>query len=351
VAKKKEDRLALFIELIVRLLFAALVVYFFDGDLRMGERVAIAVGAIALGVLAGHKRKIQILASITEETYDRLETFIQSQEEEDDESELPRELPDYKCEITIMPDWTKILEHVLMEVNTDIDVEEFMTHFGQEKDYRDCNVLMGKGFHFVQFVSTSGMRVIWSYFHQMFVSEIYVDGHITKMTKSLLLPPYELTEKQKAIQQKYQNCKSIADTFRITPDCIGFLNRIMPYHPPLMGHGIPDASSLATIPFSDILHFFLGVYRHSYSLDPMMAVKCFPAKLQQELDKNGVKYDASYFEDYGTSVEFCADEYPIDGAWTWLKENGVKFYNQLLREHTFTTEFYSVSFSLDFFDV
>ena len=118
------------VRIVSGLLFLVLIVYLIIGNLRVGERVAIIVGAVALVGMTLQKTRFTLLSSLLNDVVARLDA---SDEADVDEEELPRDLPAYKLELIIVPDWSRILEYVLTEANTDIDIDEFMERFGNEK--------------------------------------------------------------------------------------------------------------------------------------------------------------------------------------------------------------------------
>ncbi len=237
-------------------------------------------------------------------------------------------LPSYRLRVWIYPDWYEILKHLFPKLRDTDEINKFV-----EEQLKKCseskNSLVHKNFGFVEFYDgISGVTQIWSEMHKTFVDEMEIRGYIFDYDKWV-----DEYNKQKEEKQEYK----ITDHFVIRPEFIGF-------HTILPDGEVLDNCKLATIPYSDIISFFVEARKRDIIGGEMKAVKTFPPKLAKKLKKSGVKYDIENYnyEDYGTGVEFKKDKV--------IKfDDGAEFYNQKMKYHSFKTKYYSISIEIEIF--
>ena len=185
--------------------------------------------------------------------------------------------------------------------------------------------LWGKAFRFVIFVDAiSGIRQIWSDYHKTFVDEEKVKGYIFLTS---------VGEEGKLESENGSN------RIILTPNSAGF-HTVLPEWVPSI--------EISKIPYSEIIRLFRDIKRFS-GYDPCYAIKEFPEELKKEFEKNNVKYELFDFENHGVPAEFNKGEFD-DNENENLKKIGVKFYDQEMKRHWFSTPYYSVGIALEFFD-
>ena len=296
------------IKTFLNIAFVALIVWlFFTSDLA-GLKIILAIALV--GIIISHNQ----LAKFVEKEVVKV---------------VDERLASYRARIWIYPDWYEIIKHLFPKLKDTGEINKFV-----EEQLKRCseskNSLVHKIFGFVEFYDgVSGMTQIWSETHKTFVDEMENRGYIFDYDKWV----DEYNKHRDKKEEKYK----ITDHLVIRPEFIGF-------HTILPDGEVLDDCKLGTIPYGEIISFFIEARKRDIIGGEMKAVKTFPPKLAEELKKNGAEYNIEDYnhEDYGCGGEFKKDK-------VMKFDDGAEFYDQKMKYHSFKTKYDSVGIEIEIF--
>lgn len=229
--------------------------------------------------------------------------------------------PSYRSEIVVKPNWPKIIRWFLPELKSDEDALKFVEQFSKQFNVDRDSSLYGKQFVFLEFKDQlSGLYMVWSRKYSQFLDEAKETGNLLESKDGEA--QVEL-EKRIALNKVHED---LFGTLAISPQGIN-----------------AGRKTISSIPYWDIVNFLSRVEKETKAANRQ--IKKFPPKLQEIFDKDGIKY-APVTDIYIGNRE--SDMRLVDSK--WLTRVGAELYLEKVIQHVFETPYYSLEFSLHFFN-
>jgi hypothetical protein len=234
----------------------------------------------------------------------------------------------YQVDISIEPEWIKIIRWCFPKLKTDDETAEFMASLWKDPKLeinRETSLLCERCFGFVEFYDgVSGLNPIWSTYYKGFIKNLEVRGDV-------------LDEGPGGIELRERFPDNfIGNGMVISPSVLGFLDNIVP------GFEVEDRNKISQFPYESVINFFVDVQKN---IGRDLMVKKFPEKLQQTFDEYQIKYDPWDIEDWGVGVK---PDKNLEKS-KWLEEKGIELYRQQMRGHSFKTPYFTIYITLKFF--
>ncbi len=235
----------------------------------------------------------------------------------------------YQVEISIKPEWVKVIRWCFPELKTDHEAVVFMESLWKDPKLeidRETSLLSARPFGFVEFYDgVSGLNPIWSTYHNGFIKDLEVWGRVLDCG---FMPEY--------FRDKFPD-SPIHQLMVISPSFLGFDS-------PFPSYEVEDKNKISQFPYDSVINFFVDVQKN---IGRDLMVKKFPEKLQQIFDKYQIKYDPLDYENYGVNPNYCTQKEMVKSK--WLEEKGIELYDQKMRSHTFRNPYFLINISLKFF--
>ncbi len=306
--------------LIIKIIIGTIIIIFFlFSNLTPGTKTAIIIGFfLYLNFLKKNKQIEKTIDSLSNDTWQN-KVLLQNN---------IIKKTSYKIDIVIEPNWFKIITKLATENKT--IPQKFMSDIKKDKNLNIEKGLFNNFFRFVYFYDgISNLEQIWSDYEKTFIDEIKISGQIFKSKTEDFFVWSD--------NEKYKN-NNVKNNLIIKPDMIGLSNNILP------DNSIYE--ELSSIPFWNIIRFFINLHKNIDLCGPMYKIKKFPQNITQNLKKNNIKYDDWDYEDWGLHTK--ATKNLIDSE--WLKKNNTEVYNQIMNSQIFTSPFYAIRFKIQIFD-
>jgi hypothetical protein len=340
---EKAENMSNWKKALIWLVVIAGILYLYFGNLSKETKTGIGIfaGACILAwflkrVIDSEVGKIDYKLCWMDRRFRRIENFLgfSNTDNMNMEERLSRPIS-YEVYLLIIPHWVEIFEEFARRRKHSPDVLKKVFE-GGELDFEQRKALWGKDFRFRIFQNeTSGMRQIWSDYHNKFVDGIIVNGEVFDASDNLP----NLTN----LNKEYIN-HEVPTGIECTPERLS-----------LEGGFLFKSVIMAQIPYRRILKLLLNLAKYDdQGID--CAIKKFPEELKKEMDENSVQYDNDPWtflhllddDDAQVDEDFDSNPHHLNNE-EWFKKEGVQLYEHCIDWHAFHTPYYTVSVSLRVF--
>lgn len=249
----------------------------------------------------------------------------------------------YRLDVNVEPDWMAILEKIADE--NQIKLEPYIKQMKKDLKIIDGVGLAGKRFSFTSFYNgLTNQELIWSEHLKTFVKDFEIFGRMFENEDHTAWYTSLMSSMDENTIKKYED-SPFGEPIKISPWGIG-LEIVDPHVGGIDVLG--PKRIMSAIPFELLGTFFLRVGIETGGTN--WIVKKFPKKIEDELSKENIRYEAWVDSPVDHSnnqslIENKSEVLQTDS--NWLKNSAIELFKERTDCHRFIGQYCAVSMSLE----